>query len=730
MVKSKKLTGHFTLPAQKGMDKEVKMLCEKWGVDAVRDSDGTLLSPEIMKLGPDVYSTICLIRADQEWAKQHPDQCQQKFLMSFPITAEQDGELRIDIQKGYSKEQFCIDSIHDPKKYWEVIDRTTGDVVDVSHWEFQEQSSEILIRQVRKWHVYTVNFLVFQIWETTSMYNHITNHWTDEHQIGIDPRQPETGKYLLNYLDQWLEGHPKTDYVRFTSIMYQFPLIKGEQRETLFLDWSGYLDAMSALALDQFEEKQGYRLRSEDIVDQGYFNATDRIPKKPYLDWMTFTQEFVREYSKQCVDKVHRAGKKAILFFCDHWIGTEPYLEGFEKIGFDGIVGPCLSGVELRRISDVPGDLIKEVRLYPYFFEVNLQEEPVFKDAGDPVKECKKWWKSVRRALLRRCVDRIGFGGYLELAVRYPDFLDYVEVLANEFRTVLYRTKKTSPYTIPKKVAVLDCWGKTRSWMHNDNWPQGHVPEFLSGFAADVEFINFDDIRKDDISDDIGVIINWGNAESAWSGGYHWQDPVVVERVRNWIARGGGFIGVEDPTAHEYQGRFFQLADVLGVEKETGNRQAWSKTIHPEVNDKHYILKDVVDDIDLGVSASSVYINSPDTELLSGTPDSVHLSAHQFYQGRAVYFADYLHTAQNMRLLHRAILWAAGQENELKHWFSSNINTDCAFYPEAAEFVVMNNTEQIQETTVFQADGKSAKLTLKSMEMKWFALDELNKQCE
>ena len=58
MSKSKKLTGRFTLPAQEGMDKEVKMLCEKWGVDAVRDSDGTTLSAEILGMGPDVYSTI------------------------------------------------------------------------------------------------------------------------------------------------------------------------------------------------------------------------------------------------------------------------------------------------------------------------------------------------------------------------------------------------------------------------------------------------------------------------------------------------------------------------------------------------------------------------------------------------------------------------------------------------------------------------------------------------
>ena len=716
-----KLSGHFTLPAQKGMDETVKMLCEKWGVDAIRDSDGTALSKEILDMGPDIYSTLCLIRADQEWAKAHPDQCQQKFLMSFPVTAQNSGDLKIDILKGYSNEQFRIDTIHDPHKYWEAIDRTTGDVLPTEAWEFHPDSGRVLVKNATAWHVYTVNFLVFQIWETTSMYNYITNGWTGDHQMGVDPRQPETSAHLLATLDQWLKNHPQTDFVRFTSMMYQFPLIKGENRETLYLDWSGYLDAMSALALDQFEAVYGYRLRSEDLVDQGYYCATDRIPRKPYLDWMAFVQTFVRGYTLQCVEKVHASGKKAILFFCDHWIGTEPYLDGFDALGFDGIVGPCLSGVELRRIADVPGDLIREVRLYPYFFEVNLQDEPVFKGDGDPVRECKKWWKSVRRALLRNCVDRIGFGGYLDLAVKYPDFLDYVAHLADEFRTVLDRTQKTRPYVIPKKVAVLDAWGKARSWMHNDNWPQGHVPEFLSGFAADIVFINFDDIRKSGIPGDVGVIVNWGSEESAWSGGDLWRDPAVAGRVREFVAQGGGFIGVNAPTAHAFQGRVFQLSDVLGVEKETGLRAAWTKHNKPEINSQHFILQDVEGPVDLGVKASPVYLSSSQTELLAGRPDSVHLAVHPFGKGRAVYLGDYLHTAQNMRILHRAILWAAGLENHLKKWFTTNVHTDCAYYPDVHEFVLMNNSEEPQTTTVYDGEGKSKQVSLESMEMKWFS---------
>lgn len=724
-----RLTGHFTLPAQKGMDSQVQFLCKKWGADAIRDSDGTVLSNELLNLGHEVYSTVCLIRADQQWAKQHLDQCQQKFLISLSVCCANEKEVKIKILKGYSSEQFVIDNKHNPKKYWEVIDRTTGQIVKKENWRYDDSSQEVIIRNAHQWHIYTVNFLVYQIWETTSMYNYITNNWTGEHQMGIDPRQPLTQKHLFEYLEKWLIDHPKTDVVRFTSLMYQFPLIKNEKRETVYLEWTGYLDAMSALALDEFEKEYGYRLRSEHIVDEGYFNNSSRVPKKEFLDWMAFVQKFVRGFAKKCVDIVHTHGKKAVLFFCDHWIGTEPYMDGFEELGFDGIIGPCLSGVELRRITDVPGDSIKEVRLYPYFFAVNLQDEPVFKKGGDPVKECKKWWKGIRRALLRKCADRIGFGGYLDLAMKYPDFLDYVGHLSDEFRMVLDKTKKKTAYCVGKKVAVLDFWGKARSWMHNENWPAGHIPECLCGLPIDVEFISFDDIRKNGIPKDIGVIINWGRANSSWSGGNNWIDPQIAETIRQWIFNGGGFIGVEAPTAYEHQGRFFQLADVLGVQKEVGNTLGWGKLIKPSLNKKHFILADMKNEINIGAANSSVYVNSPQTELLAGDFNKVLLSTHNFGKGRAVYMADYLHTPENIRLVFRAILWSQHLENKLQIWFSSNYNTDCACYPEVKQFVVMNNTEVSQKTKVYNQVGKSANISLKPMEMKWFTMNEINKKC-
>ena len=85
----------FTLPAEAGQEQLTLQLAQMWGADAIRDSDGTKLSRGIAELDYRIYSTICLVRADQEWAYSQKDQLAQKFLMSQPVTAVEDS-LEID----------------------------------------------------------------------------------------------------------------------------------------------------------------------------------------------------------------------------------------------------------------------------------------------------------------------------------------------------------------------------------------------------------------------------------------------------------------------------------------------------------------------------------------------------------------------------------------------------------------------------------------------------------
>lgn len=103
------------------------------------------------------------------------------------------------------------------------------------------------------------------------------------------------------------------------------------------------------------------------------------------------------------------------------------------------------------------------------------------------------------------------------------------------------------------------------------NYSYAGIIESLSGAPFDVKFISFQDILDDSsILDDIDVLINVGDADTAHTGGDWWVNPHIVEAVRKFVYNGGGIIGVGEPTGHQFQGRFFQLADVFGVEEEHG----------------------------------------------------------------------------------------------------------------------------------------------------------------
>ena len=719
------MSASITLPAEAGEEHMVVELAKKWGADAIRDSDGTELSQEMLDLGLQVYSTTCLVRAEQTYPRQHMDQLPQKFLMSDPVTAS-GKTLVIDPMSGFYREKYVLDLKHAVGKYWEVINRTTGERVPVSKWKFDPRTGKVTITGTIPFHVYTVSFLVFQVWDTTSMYNHLTNRWDKPHVISVDPYHKECWDHLMAFYDQYLAAHPQTDVVRLTTLAYHFAVDSDQDSMDKFRDWTGYQDTISVPALEDFAKEHGYRLRAEDFVDEGYYNAACRVPSERYLAWMEFIHRFVVKFGKALVDKTHKAGKKTAIFWGDHWIGVEPYLPGFLKMGIDIHVGAAEDGVALRRISDTPGGLVKELRLYPYFFP------DVFREGGDPLSESVSNWIKIRRALLRKPVDRLGYGGYLSLALKFPEFVDHVAELCDEFRAFKDNSGGGESLKAPIKVAVLNAWGNWKAWINSFGAPQKflvkrpdviqvagtNLLECLAGLPVEVQFLSFAEVEKSGIPQDVDVIINDGDAETAWSGGRWWANPKVVAKVRQFIHRGGGFIGCRGPSAFQHQGRYFQLADVMGVDKETG-RTLQSATVPAMVAAKHFITEDLDGGADFGTRETFVYVCDPATELLAANGLHVMAAAKAYGNGRSVFFGALPYDLTNARLLHRAIFWAAGKEQELRNWFCSNPQTDCAWYPMSQKLVVVNHSAQAQATTVFRGDGKSSKITLKPHASKW-----------
>ena len=692
--------GGFTLPGQTGYEELTLKLAEKWGADVIRDSDGTKLSDEILDAGYKIYSTICIVREHNEWARQNLDKLQQTFLCTPPVLATGEN-LEIALMETFFSDQYSINNAEGSLEYWQVYDRTTDTLLDTSAWKYDEAVGTIVIFEPTLWHNYTASFIANRIWEEISMYNHTTNNWDTEHLMQIDPRYPANQKYLLNWMRNWCEANPDTDVVRFTSLFYNFVWIWGndERQRHKFVDWASYDSTVSVLALQQFEEAYGYKLTAEDFINQGKLQVTHMPPTKQKLDYMSFVNDFVIEFGKQLIDIVHEYGKQAYMFYDDNWVGTEPYNGRFHEFGFDGMIKCVFSGYEARMCSAVDVET-HEIRLHPYLFPVGLGGAPTFMEGGDPTRDAKVYWNNVRRALLRDKIDRIGLGGYLSLAEPYPDFLDYIEKVADESRLIRSFHSAGKPFVIKPKVAVLTAWGEMRSWTLSGHFHETfmhdliHVIEALSGLPIDVSFICFDSVLEGRLSE-FDVVINAGYAGSAWSGGEAWKNEQIVTTLNEWAYNGGILIGVNQPTATEGFDSFFRLAHILGVDQDTGARICHGKWQF----DVETIEGLIPDGITIKPIEKLFLTDGKAQVLIADEANNPLLTVNNFGDGKGIYLSGFEFNLANTRLLYQLIRYATGEEIVGKY-MTDNLNTECAYYPESRKLVVINNSEIVQTTKV------------------------------
>ncbi len=688
--------GGFTLPGESGYEKLTLELAERWGADVIRDSDGTQLSDEILGAGYGVYSTICPIREHNDWIRGHMDARQQAFLCTQPCLAEGD-TVRVPVMRDFFAGQFEVNDSRDAMRYWQVYDRTANAEVPRADWRWHAETGEAEIRAT-PWHLYTVSFLAWRVWEEISMYNHVTNGWDKEYLMQLNPYHPGALDYLRAWLAAWCEEHPRTTVVRFTSLFYNFAWIWGsdERNRSLFADWASYDFTVCPSALDDFEKLYGYALTAEDFVRGGKYCATHSVPGRTKTDWMAFIGAFVRGAGRALVDIVHGYGKQAYVFYDDSWVGMEPYSGHFEEFGFDGIIKCVFSGYEARLCAGVNAKT-HELRFHPYLFPVGLGGLPTFSPGGDPAADAMRYWVSVRRALLRQQIERTGLGGYLHLVQAYPAFLSAMDTILKEFRAIAALHGAGAPHTMRPKVGILHTWGKLRTWTLSGHFHETdrhvliHLLESLSGLPFDVEFLSFDDVR-DGVPEDIDVILNAGRAGDAWSGGAAWADAQLVEHLTKWVHGGGVFLGVGEPSAVPGFDTFFRMAHVLGVDADMGDRVCHGKW------PVQVCETEGLDCEPLNMRPGrDIYLRNGDVRVLAARYGVPTATWNAFGKGCGLYLADYTAGAESAGVLQRLLLRAANCADT--EALPANTHTECAVFPAAGKIVLVNNTGAEQQTS-------------------------------
>ncbi len=95
----------------------------------------------------------------------------------------------------------------------------------------------------------------------------------------------------------------------------------------------------------------------------------------------------------------------------------------------------------------------------------------------------------------------------------------------------------------------------------------------------------------------------------------------------------------------------------------------------------------------------------------------VKMATNAYGKGRSFYITGLPYSANNAKLLYRAILWTASKEDMDKKSYCENPLTEAHFYGD--RYAVINNTDKEQTTIFYDIKGKAQTLTLNAYEIKW-----------
>ena len=209
----------------------------------------------------------------------------------------------------------------------------------------------------------------------------------------------------------------------------------------------------------------------------------------------------------------------------------------------------------------------------------------------------------------------------------------------------------------------------------------------------------------------------------------YWKNVNLLTSIRAYVANGGGFVGIGNPSGYKYLGKYFQLSDVLGVEKEVGFTYCKNKFFgnidktHWIINDinmdkVHYVkLNETIYPTGATILDCSINENDPTQNTLQG--GNVNSAVNEYQKGRAVYLSGLTDSFEAFRLIYKILLWASHKENQYQKALSSNPLIDCFYYENSDSYALLNNSDSKQDTIFYDKNGNKKEVSLGEYEIKW-----------
>ncbi|MCD6318883.1 hypothetical protein J7M02_07445 [Candidatus Aerophobetes bacterium] len=600
-----------------------------------------------------------------EWIRIHPEHRPQRYVVSAPVMAKSKEPLIIELKNACTK--------GNPKKYWYVYCKKGNLSFLQDDWEFNSAGKKVIINNPEEGNVYYIKYLVYSPLPYAS------------------PIYPEFHQGAVEQLNKWLSRYtPYLDY--FLADCVGLPKVHPYIYEYVY-DCSPY-------AQEKFQADTGIKFNPDWVLEnfmrlrQG---LPSRAPSQEYLSWVEWhvkqSKKFLPKIKKVC----HKHKVKVMAYtWGDAWIGAEPYLVSDNFDAIDSF-GPNMAMAGLR--SYFPH--LK--RICQSWFYTN------------PFGPLHNWNKN-KKILLYNMLDGYLWGGLPDRNIwKNQEVINEIKNANNEFKLLWLVSRGKEAFKHNITLYVINSWGKIRSW-------KGPETQFLFSLPIKIKFISITEISKNGVPADADVLLNWGDPNTPWSGGYMWTFPNVIERISAFVKNGGGFVGVGAPAYFKTKDSICQLKELLGIEYKSEKKvSSILKALKTSLGTNHWISNDLPQEIsfasqiteliqtDIGdekITSMRYHVISvplkKDLQILYQAKQfsSPLVSVRNFGKGRVVYIGGVGTSSDYRNLIGKSIFWAAGKEKLFYAMFSPTPEIYLSFYPNTNTLLVYNGNANHKEASI------------------------------
>lgn len=643
----------------------------------------------------DNLSTIGFLHLeDLSWAEPHPEEVLNCYLLTEKTKANgKDLIIRL-ITEGDS---FRLNRVHKPSDWWYVYDKTENKKLSPQDWEFVSPN-EVHVKNTVVNHSYQVLYLIdyfsysgvlegSTIDPDDPLAKNVVEYAYHEKKIfHTNPLFPDFQDHMLERLDKLLKNW--SGYVDILALYayLPYPAFLGTYGRKGWDEWSwfGYGLGVNPWVQQKFAETTGMKFDPEWLIYGDNYTGSIGYPPSPgYLKWREFIHKEIVSWAKKVAEVCYKNGVELQFNIGDMWIGIQPSQGDVKEIGYYSVCTYMGGPVKTRMLTDFPGPAKREIKIWiPSYSKEDLSAE----------------WPDVKRSLLFQMADSLRW----EVAWAIDDenskdpkkqeeMKKTVTEITDDFLLTRSQLLGKKVFTHDLTVYILDCWGKEYEWTGFSSeagmQEAGIVLTHLIDLPIKVKWLSLRELSEKGIPSDCDVILNYGRGDTASSGGYMWELPNVVNRIGEFVQKGGGFIGIGAPSYHNNK---LYLSNLLGL-----NYVGEDKSDQMVKSDQdNWITKGLIGSFSSLATNDKVVAVNPDVKVLYSkdgkSTSSPVVTVREYGKGRVAYLSSYGASPDYRELIRRTIFWTAQKENLLSKLYTDTPNVFVYLYPEINTFVLYN----------------------------------------